>query len=262
MPDERRFPQAGVPLHPHHPGISRTHLVEGASDRLELSAPPDQLARRSRPLDRSHPQTLPGFCAASDPGGRSLELAALPAASWRSSPADAPQPAARQSLGRPPMRSCATRWDSVRAMIEKLTVEMAELRARPAMNSRNSSKPPSSDGYAKPAPESRRVRSGKKQGKHPGDPGRHLAQRSDPDATEVHRPDACQRCGNDLFEAPVTSVITRRVFDLPPMALSAPSTGRSASAAPAEPRPPGPSPVRRPPPPATGGPFGPMSVIW
>jgi len=40
----------------------------------------------------------------------------------------------------------------VRAIIEKLTVEMAEIRARPAMNSRNSSKPPSSDGYAKPAP--------------------------------------------------------------------------------------------------------------
>jgi transposase len=104
-------------------------------------------------------------------------------------------------------------------LIERLTVEMAELRARLAMNSRNSSKPPSSDGYAKPAPKSRRVRSGKKQGKQPGDPGRHLAQRSDPDATEVHTPDACQRCGNDLSDAPVTSVIARQVFDLPPVAL-------------------------------------------
>ena len=47
---------------------------------------------------------------------------------------------------------------SLRTMVEKLTVEMAELRARLAMNSRNSSKPPSSDGYAKPAPKSRRVR--------------------------------------------------------------------------------------------------------
>ena len=109
---------------------------------------------------------------------------------------------------------------SLRAMVEKLTVEMAELRARLAMNSRNSSKPPSSsDGYAKPAPKSRRVPSGKKQGRQPGDPGRHLAQRSTPDATEVHTPDACQRCGNDLSDAPVTSVIARQVFDLPPMAL-------------------------------------------
>ncbi|WP_276968347.1 DUF6444 domain-containing protein, partial [Metallibacterium scheffleri] len=70
-------------------------------------------------------------------------------------------------------------------LIEKLTAEIAELRARLNMNSRNSSKPPSSDGYAKPAPKSRRKRSGKKPGKQPGDPGRHLAQRSDPDATKV-----------------------------------------------------------------------------
>ncbi len=104
-------------------------------------------------------------------------------------------------------------------LIERLTVEMAELRARLAMNSRNSSKPPSSDGYAKPAPKSRRVRSGKKPGKQPGDPGHHLAQRADPDATTIHTPATCQGCGGDLSDAPVTQVITRQVFDLPPMAL-------------------------------------------
>ena len=53
-------------------------------------------------------------------------------------------------------------------LIEKLRVEIAELRARLNMNSRNSSNPPSSDGYAKPAPRSRRKRSGKKPGKQPG----------------------------------------------------------------------------------------------
>ena len=86
------------------------------------------------------------------------------------------------------------------ALIERLTAEIAELRARLNMSSRNSSKPPSSDGYAKPAPKSRRVRSGKKPGKQPGDPGRHLAQRSDPDATKIHRPSSCERCGNDLSD--------------------------------------------------------------
>ena len=53
------------------------------------------------------------------------------------------------------------------ALIEKLTVEIAELRARLDMNPRNSSKPPSGDGYAKPAPKSRRGRSGKNPGKQP-----------------------------------------------------------------------------------------------
>ena len=105
------------------------------------------------------------------------------------------------------------------AVIEKLTAEIAELRARLNMNSRNSSKPPSSDGYAKPAPKSRRVRSGKKPGKQPGDPGRHLAQRSDPDATKVHPPSTCGNCGDDLSDAEVTGRIVRQVFDLPPVAL-------------------------------------------
>ena len=105
------------------------------------------------------------------------------------------------------------------ALIERLTAEIAELRARLNMSSRNSSKPPSSDGYAKPAPKSRRVRSGKKPGKQPGDPGRHLAQRSDPDATKIHRPSSCENCGNDLSDAEVTGTIRRQVFDLPCVAL-------------------------------------------
>lgn len=105
------------------------------------------------------------------------------------------------------------------ALIEKLTAEIAELRARLNMNSRNSSRPPSSDGYAKPAPKSRRKRSGKKPGKQPGDPGRHLAQRCDPDATKVHPPSICERCGNGLGDAEVTGRVVRQVFDLPPVAL-------------------------------------------
>jgi transposase len=99
--------------------------------------------------------------------------------------------------------------------IEKLSLENLELRARLGMNSRNSSKPPSSDGYEKPAPKSRRVGSGKQ----PGDPGHHLAQRVDPDETRIHPPDTCEKCGKDLFDAAVSGVIRRQVFDLPLVAL-------------------------------------------
>jgi len=108
---------------------------------------------------------------------------------------------------------------SLRATIAEQAAEIAELRARLNMNSRNSSKPPSSDGYAKPAPKSRRKRSGKKPGKQPGDPGRHLAQRSDPDVTKVHPPSTCESCGSDLGDARVTGRVVRQVFDLPPVAL-------------------------------------------
>lgn len=104
-------------------------------------------------------------------------------------------------------------------LIEQLSAEIAELRTRLKMNSRNSSKPPSSDGYAKPAPKSRRRRSGKKPGKQPGDPGHHLAQRTDPDATRIHPPTSCENCGGDLCDAEVTGTIRRQVFDLPPVAL-------------------------------------------
>lgn len=104
-------------------------------------------------------------------------------------------------------------------VIGRLVTEIVELKALLTTNSRNSSKPPSSDGYAKPAPKSRRVRTGNKPGKQPGDPGRHLARRSDPDKTVTHTPAVCGNCGKGLDDAEVAGIIRRQVFDLPPVAL-------------------------------------------
>ena len=97
------------------------------------------------------------------------------------------------------------------ALIVALTAKVAELEARVGMNSRNSSRPPSSDGYAKPAPKSRRGRSGKKPGKQPGSPGKNLA------PVVEHTPEHCQGCGSDLKDAPVTGEHRRQVFELPPV---------------------------------------------
>jgi len=94
-----------------------------------------------------------------------------------------------------------------------------DLEARLRSNSSNSSKPPFSDGYAKPAPKSRRRRSGRKPGKQPGAPGQHLAQVTDPDVVVAHSPERCRSCGGDLASASVTDVVRRQVFDLPPTAL-------------------------------------------
>lgn len=60
-------------------------------------------------------------------------------------------------------------------IIERLTAELAsakaeiaELKEKLNKNSRNSNKPPSTDGYEKPAPKSLRKKSGKKAGGQTG----------------------------------------------------------------------------------------------
>ena len=90
-----------------------------------------------------------------------------------------------------------------------LEARIVDLEARLRTSSRNASKPPSSDGYAKPAPKSRRRRSWRKPGKQPGASGQHLAQVADPDEVVTHSPERCSGCGRGLAGAPVTSVVRR-----------------------------------------------------
>jgi transposase len=99
--------------------------------------------------------------------------------------------------------------------IEVLTARVAELERRLGLNSRNSSKPPSSDGLAKPAPRSSR-RSGGRPGKQPGSPGAALSQVDNPDRVVWHRPVGCIGCGAVLGSAAAVAAVTRRqVFELP-----------------------------------------------
>jgi transposase/uncharacterized coiled-coil protein SlyX len=93
---------------------------------------------------------------------------------------------------------------------------IAELERRLAASSRNSSKPPSSDGLDKPAPKSLRGRSGRKPGGQPGHQGRTLRQVAVPDEVVVHEPDACAGCGAELAaEGAPARMIRRQVFDIP-----------------------------------------------
>jgi transposase len=94
--------------------------------------------------------------------------------------------------------------------------QIAELKRQLAASSRNSSKPPSSDGLDKPAPKSLRGRSGRKPGGQPGREGRTLRQVAVPDEVVVHEPSACTGCGGTLIaDGPPARIIRRQVFDIP-----------------------------------------------
>lgn len=100
-----------------------------------------------------------------------------------------------------------------------LLVRVLALEAQVGKNSRNSSKPPSSDGLAKAPPRSLRRPTGRKPGKGKGDQGFRLEPRPDPDQVLTHSPVACRGCGAGLDDAPVVGQQRRQVFDLPPIEL-------------------------------------------
>ena len=79
-------------------------------------------------------------------------------------------------------------------LIARLNQTIQELKEQLNKNSKNSSKPPSSDGFKKSAPQSLRRTSGKKPGGQDGHQGTHLAVITAPDETVKHMPVACEGC--------------------------------------------------------------------
>ena len=97
---------------------------------------------------------------------------------------------------------------------------VAELERRAKLNSENSSKPPASDGMAKPERKSRtaslRDETEKKEsGGQPGHAGTTLRQVANPDRTVKHFPPKCDGCGAALEPSEAGGYVARQVFDLP-----------------------------------------------
>lgn len=104
------------------------------------------------------------------------------------------------------------------AEVRQLRRQVKELRARLALNSRKSRKPPSSDGLAKPAPKSLRQKTGRRPGGQPGHAGRPLQPAAKPDPVQVHPLGRCPRGrggGRSLGDQPVLGYEQRQLFELP-----------------------------------------------
>ena len=108
--------------------------------------------------------------------------------------------------------------EAMAATIADLQKTIEELQGKLGKNSRNSSKPPSSDGYSKPDPKSTRKPSGKKQGGQPGHKGAGLADKVKnlkADHTVQHYPSQCMKCphfADCMSKAKAKE--TRRVLDM------------------------------------------------
>jgi len=102
--------------------------------------------------------------------------------------------------------------------LNRLEAEVKELKGRLSKDSRNSSKPPSGDGFGKRTRSLRR-KSDQSSGGQAGHPGQTLEWRSEPDGVERHPVDACSGCGASLVTVPVEAVLARQVLDIPPIDL-------------------------------------------
>ncbi|MCF6313583.1 MAG: transposase [Verrucomicrobiales bacterium] len=102
---------------------------------------------------------------------------------------------------------------------EKQSLEIAQLKAKISKNSRNSSKPPSTDksnsGGNPPKKSSRKVGE-RKPGGQKGHKGATLEQRANPEhIVKLDAPQKC-KCGKDLDAVAASGQQRRQVFDLPP----------------------------------------------
>jgi transposase len=107
--------------------------------------------------------------------------------------------------------------DELRGQLVALATELASLRERIGRSSRNSSKPPSSDGPGFKPPE-RRKGSDRKRGGQPGHPGSgpELLPIERVDEVVEHHPNACRRCGT-LLHGEDPDPLRHQLIEIPPI---------------------------------------------
>jgi len=102
----------------------------------------------------------------------------------------------------------------LREVIQKQEVRLQAVEDQLAKNSRNSGKPPSSDGLKKKV-HSLREKGQRKSGGQKGHDGKTLEMVSDPHHYARHSVTVCGMCGTNLTDVAVERIEKRQVFDVP-----------------------------------------------
>ena len=110
----------------------------------------------------------------------------------------------------------ARQMEEIARELAKQGEALQALQARLAKDSRNSSKPPSSDGVGKvKRSESLRKSGDKSSGGQPGHDGHTLIASEHPDQIETHAADTCEHCQSSLSGIEASGYEERQVFDIP-----------------------------------------------
>nr|QNO44058.1 hypothetical protein HOOKONJN_00002 [Methanosarcinales archaeon ANME-2c ERB4]QNO44212.1 hypothetical protein EAPJJHLA_00003 [Methanosarcinales archaeon ANME-2c ERB4]QNO44791.1 hypothetical protein HJJCBNBL_00003 [Methanosarcinales archaeon ANME-2c ERB4] len=110
--------------------------------------------------------------------------------------------------------------EAIIQLVDYLVWEVQTLQDQLNKNSKNSSKPPSSDGLKKtPRTKSQRKPGNKKNGGQEGHEGHTLELVEEPDHIEVHEVEQCDLCGATLTDVEAEDYQRRQVFDIPPVKI-------------------------------------------
>jgi transposase len=133
---------------------------------------------------------------------------------------NSPETAARMLVDlRGKLPGIEVRQEELETENKRLRKRVDELEQQLAKNSRNSGKPPSTDGFKKPTPKSLRKKGDRNSGGQPGHPGHTLEMADKPDDIEHHRVEHCGCCGRSLAGQTPAGIEKRQVHDLPPIRL-------------------------------------------
>lgn len=108
---------------------------------------------------------------------------------------------------------------TLQQQVREQAAVIQSLRDQLAKNSRNSGKPPGSDGVKQPRTRSLRRKTGRRSGGQEGHEGHTLNMVEQPEHIRVHQVPVCPHCAAELQSVEPCGYERRQVFDIPPVRI-------------------------------------------